>query len=282
MNEKRQQVIEKILEEIHYGNIVVKGRLPSERQLAQRLNENRTVVREALISLEAMGVIDIRERQGIYLSTQEGNEAKALLNVVGQWPADTLSQVMEIRQLFDPAAAALCAIRSSRDDVEKLANCVESMRALLHDGNPEAAKSGAYWNTIYHSIIVSSTGNSYLIRIYEHILSTIEHSMSLMRFGREPNEYGGRHISFREHESLLQAIRNRDAEGAARIAEEHLAHTIKAMVSLGQIVPSSDLYGQKVAGRLCLEQPNDEKEIEGALKMSLAAFAAAGGLDASR
>ena len=254
MNEKRKDVIEKLLEEIHHGNIATKGKLPSERRLAELLNENRPIVREALISLEAMGVIDIREKQGIFLSSNEENEARMLLQKTRGWPGDILSRVMEMRQVLEPAATVLAAARRSEEDVSKLAGCLENMGDLQTDARPEAAKAGAYWNTVFHTIIVSATGNAYMMRVYESVLSMIEDGMSMMRTGTNPTDFGGRHIAFREHAQLFEAIRNKDQDAAERIAEEHLAHTIKAMVRLGQIVPSSDLYEQRFIGRLRFEK----------------------------
>lgn len=250
MNSKRKEVIERLIEQIHTGGIVHNDKLPSERDLANILGEHRTVVREALISLEAMGVIDIRERQGIYLSSAEENEAKVILARVGEWPADKLSRALEMRQILEPATAALAAARRTDTHIEKLSHCLENMRNVLGADDPGSAKAGIYWNTIFHSIIASATNNSYMARIYENILASIEHGMFLMRYGTPPSELGGRHVAFRDHEDLLSAIRDMDVEKAERISERHLSHTVKAMVSLGQIMQVSNLYNQKFAGRI--------------------------------
>lgn len=250
MNEKRKEVIERLLEEIRSGNIVSKGKLPTERRLVELLGEGRPIIREALISLEAMGVIEIRERQGIYLSSSEENEAKMLLNKVRDWPVDALSRVMEIRQLLDPAAAALAATRRSDADLAKMSDCLQKMRAVVHDASDAANEAGIYWNTVYHTVIVGASGNTYLARIYENLLSMVEQGTVMMRRGTHPTEHGGRQVAYNDHEKLFDAIREKDADMAEATAEDHLAHTIQAMVRLGQIVPSSDLYAQKLAGRL--------------------------------
>lgn len=253
MNDKRREVIEKLLEKIRDDSFVTKGRLPSERQISEMLGENRTIVREAIISLEAMGVIEIRERQGIFIASKAENEAKMLLRGVGGWPADTLSQVLELRQIIDPPAAAMAAIRRSDAHVEKLSVCIENMRGLLDDESPESADSGAYWNTVYHSVILEAAGNSYMARVYENILSTVEKSTSIMRLGTDSLERGGRHVSFAEHECLARAIKDKNSMTAERIAEEHLFHTISGMVENGQISPGSNLYAAKVCGMMRFE-----------------------------
>lgn len=87
MNDKRRQVIEKLLEKINSGEVVSQDKLLPERRLAEVVGETRPVVREGLIALEAMGVLDIRDRQGIYLSSTEENEAKMMLHKVRGWLA---------------------------------------------------------------------------------------------------------------------------------------------------------------------------------------------------
>lgn len=250
MNKNRKEVIEKLLKEIYLGNIVSHGKLPPERLIAQSLGENRTIVREALIALEAMGVIDIRERQGIYLSSREENAIKTTLNKIRDWPADVLSRVMEVRQILEPAAAALSATRRNDEDVQKLRDCLTNMREVANDDSEEAHRAGAYWNTIYHTIIVSSTDNTYLARIYEGMMGMLEQSMYYMRSGTLSTDEGGRNVAIRDHSDLYEAIRKGDADEAEKIAEIHLHHTIKAMVALGQIVPSSDIYSHRFVGRM--------------------------------
>lgn len=259
MNEKRKEVIEKILNAIHSGDAVCNGKIATERQLALQIGEHRTIVREALISLEAMGVIDIRERQGIFLSTSQENEAKMLLHKVRDWPADAMSRVMEMRQILDPAIAALAATRRNNEDVQKLRNCVTTMRDLSYVDREEAHKAGAYWNTTYHTIIVAATGNTYLARMYEGVLHMIEEGMYYMRAWTQPTEYGGRSVAFDEHLMLYEAIEEGDAVKAERLAEQHLDHTIQAMVALGQIVPSSNIFTQRLAGRTRFEVAAESK-----------------------
>lgn len=249
MNSKRKEVIEKILEKIHSGEIVANGKLLPERQLAESIGESRPVLREGLVALEAMGVLDIRERQGIYFSSREENGAKMVLQKVRGWPADILSQVMEVRQIIEPLAAGLAAARRNDKDLMKMRECLEYMSALVNQSGEEAAKKGAHYNTILHVLIVESANNLYFSRIYEGIYAVIEDELSLMRVNTSPEASGGRELAYQEHVRLYKSIEARDSVGAELSAEEHLLHTVNAMVQLGQIVPTSNLIGQNLVGR---------------------------------
>lgn len=250
MNAKRKEIIERLITAIHEGKIVKEGKLLPEREIAKLFNENRTVVREALIALEGMGVVDIRERQGIFFSTVEENEAKKLLTTYGDWPIDTLSRSLELRQILEPTMSALAATRRVEEDVDKLADCLVNMRNVLNENNPESARAGIYWNTIFHAIIVSATNNTYMTRIYEGIMNSIEQGMYLMRYGTPPTELGGREIAYQDHVKLFHAIKDKDVNEAERVSEQHLSNTVKAMVARGHIVAASNLYEHKLAGRL--------------------------------
>ena len=73
------------------------GKLLPERELAALLATSRPLLREALISLEALGYLDIRNRQGIYMTGDVSSEALGALGRAQVWPMEILSQVMEGR-----------------------------------------------------------------------------------------------------------------------------------------------------------------------------------------
>ena len=143
MNEKRKQVIEKLLEKIKSGDIVSNNKLLPERQLAEVLGETRPVLREGLIALDAMGVVDIRDRQGIFLSSHEENAARTMLQKVHGWPADILSRAMEVRQIIEPIATGIAAYRRSEKDLEKMRACLEHMKELSEQSGQEASDKSA-------------------------------------------------------------------------------------------------------------------------------------------
>ena len=250
MNEKRKQVIEKLLERIQSGDIVSNNKLLPERQLAEVIGETRPVLREGLIALDAMGVVDIRDRQGIFLSSHEENETSTMLQKMHGWPVDILSRAMEVRQIIEPIATGIAAYRRSEKDLEKMRACLEHMEELSQQSGQEAADKGAYWNTALHSIIIDAAGNSYLSRIYESVITAIEQGMSMMRINTPPAAEGGRFVAFREHVELYETIKAQDIRGAELCCERNLKHTINARVQVGRIVPSSNLFEQKFAGLL--------------------------------
>lgn len=250
MNSKRKQVIEKLLEKIHSREIVADDKLLPERQLVDILGETRPVLREGLIALEAMGVLDIRDRQGTFLSSSEENAAKVVLQKIHGWPADILSRAMEVRQIIEPIATGIAASRRSDKDLLKMHECLDHMKKLSKETTEEAAEQGAYWNTAFHTVIVESADNAYLSRIYESVCAAIEQGMFLMRRNISHQGDGGPMAAYHDHVILYKLIKSGDSAGAEIYSEKHLLNTINTLVQFGQIVPASNLFIQKFAGQI--------------------------------
>ena len=102
MNAKRKQLIEKLLEKIQSGEIVVGDKLLPERKLAEILGETRPVLREGLIALEAMGVLtmaDLTAFEGYCQAYARWKEAEAFITQHGsifQTPSGYVQQVPQV------------------------------------------------------------------------------------------------------------------------------------------------------------------------------------------
>src|SRR4051794_18776156 len=74
------EIVKQLRQLIHDENIAVGGKLPSERELAERLQVGRSTVREALRSLELLGIIETRRGEGTFLSDFRKHQLVELLS----------------------------------------------------------------------------------------------------------------------------------------------------------------------------------------------------------
>lgn len=94
-------------------------RLPPEREIAERLNVTRTVVREALIMLEIKGLVEVRRGAGIYVLDSaaddeiEGAEVNHC-NDAGPF------ELLQARQLLESNIAEFAALQATREDIIKM------------------------------------------------------------------------------------------------------------------------------------------------------------------
>ncbi|MDR1726351.1 MAG: FCD domain-containing protein [Acidobacteriota bacterium] len=247
MNPTRKELIQKLSGAIEQGGIVKNGKLPSERELAALMGTSRPLLREALISLEALGRLDIRDRQGIFLAGEGESQFIKGIDQAHIWPMDILAQVMELRQIMDPGATALAALRRKDEDLGKLRECLSVLEKIHDDKSPDAAERGAYWNTVFHSTIFKATGNTLLARLYESLLELSERGISAMRSDALDSHAADRtERALRQHQELFAAIRDKDMKRARKASQAHLRASISSMVALSQVTPLSDFFAQRL------------------------------------
>jgi GntR family transcriptional regulator, transcriptional repressor for pyruvate dehydrogenase complex len=247
VNSTRKNLIQKLTNLISKGDLATDGKLPPERELASKLNTSRPLLREALISLEALGYLEIRDRQGIYLAGHNPKEALRSLGQAQIWPMEILSQVMEMRQIMDPGATALAALRRKASDIEKLEECISMMEKIHSEHDPREASLGAYWNTVLHSTIFKATGNALLARLYESLLEMSEKGVSAMRTNvLNSGTPDTNKKVLEQHRDLVAAIRDRDMDRAREASKAHLIYTIGAMVQSSRVTPVSNFFAQRM------------------------------------
>jgi GntR family transcriptional regulator, transcriptional repressor for pyruvate dehydrogenase complex len=251
MNSTRRELIQKLIHLISKGNIAVNGKLPSERELASLLDTSRPLLREALISLDALGYLEIRDRQGIFLAGENPDEALQALGQAQVWPMEILSQVMEIRQIMDPGATALAALRRKARDIDKMNECISMLEKIHSEHDPNEASLGAYWNKALHATIFHATGNTLLARLYESLLEMSEKGTSAMR--KNVLNYGtpdaNRQV-LEQHRNLVAAIRDKDMDRAREESKAHLKYTIASMVQMSRVTPVSNFFAQRMVSIL--------------------------------
>ena len=247
MNETRKDLIRRLTNLVSQGNVVTGGKLPPERELAALLGTTRPLLREGLIALEALGLLEIRDRQGIFLAEGNPDEIKRVLGQAQVWPMEVLSQVMEIRQLLDPGAAALAALRRRERDLEKMDECISMLEKIHREQDPHEAPLGAYWNTVLHATIFRATGNTLLSRLYESLLEMSEKGISAMRMEVLDSAAPDRTEKILEqHRVLVSAIRAQDLLRAREASRLHLKFTIDTLVDLSRVTPISNFFAQRM------------------------------------
>jgi len=247
MNETRKDLIRRLTDLVSQGNVVSGGKLPPERELAALLGTTRPLLREGLIALEALGLLEIRDRQGIFLAEGNPDEIRRVLGQAQVWPMEVLSQVMEVRQLLDPGAAALAALRRKERDLEKMDECISMLEKIHREQDPHEAPLGAYWNTVLHATIFRATGNTLLSRLYESLLEMSEKGISAMRMEVLDSAAPDRTEKILEqHRTLVSAIRDQDLLRAREASRLHLKFTIDTLVDLSRVTPLSNFFAQRM------------------------------------
>jgi GntR family transcriptional repressor for pyruvate dehydrogenase complex len=246
VNDARKDAIRRVLDVIHTDGMVTDGRLPTERGLSEMTGLSRVLLREALIAMEGMGIIDIRNRQGIYLNESNGDELSHHIESAPLWhPTERLANAMEMRMIIDPASASLAASRRSDGDLAEMNMCLDKLIEIHASGGDTEAESGAYWNSVLHGSIYDAARNVLLIRAHDSLKTFTEKGVASMR-GRMPLiDAGWRGTILEEHKRIVEAIANADPGEAERQMHLHIGGTAKSMRMLGQFGDSPPYLGSE-------------------------------------
>ncbi len=195
------------------GTLRAGDRLPPERELATRLGISRGALREALRSLEYVGLLQARVGSGRYVTHHHPNDPASGISIWIQ--LQPVGELIAVRRILEPAAlAAVPAVR-----VEELAAEVRARYGQMAAAYTRGAYDAA---TRHHSefhLAVSRYAPSRLHRVL--LASMIEVSfaaqLEIFRTGK-----AGLH-SLQRHLSIVEALERGDVAEAARQVADHLA-----------------------------------------------------------
>jgi DNA-binding FadR family transcriptional regulator len=186
--------------------------LPSERHLAERFGVSRGSIRDALRTLETIGLLETRHGQGTFPHELSVDRLVAPLASVMAYRSDLQDELLDVRRMFEPAVARAAALRATEEDLADLQRILETQRQKLKTGQSAIAE-----DTAFHAILARSTRN----RVVMSIMATLNdllvdsRTQSLRQKGRPARSIDG-------HEAVVAALRRRDVEGASQAMYNHI------------------------------------------------------------
>jgi len=196
VNPPQKDAYDLILQAID-GGIYRPGSRLVESELAERFGVSRTPIREALQRLETQSLLTRDGRSLIVASLDHAQTA----------------ELYAVRTELEGLAARLAARHAAEEEIQVLREMVEADRALL--GDPEAL---ARANRRFHHQIHLASHNRYLVQQ----LDLVYRSMALMARTSLAAEGRGEK-ALAEHQSIVQAIADRDGDRAAQALKDHLS-----------------------------------------------------------
>lgn len=209
------RVAEQIAQLINDGVFPKGTRLPGERELASRFEVSRVTIREAEISLQARGLIEIKTGSGVYVC-EEFNQK------LDKFPDVSAFEVTEARSLIESEACALAAKVISDENIQKLEELV-----LIMGGTDKEASLAA--DREFHATIAQASGNVALIYSIENLWRMREELPDVKRnydaiCRQDPEALAA------EHRGILDTLKARDPEAARRSMREHFLRLIGTLL----------------------------------------------------
>lgn len=203
---------EAMLQRINDGVWLPRMRLPTEAEMAREFGMSRPVIRQALSRLRDLGLIQSRQGSGSFV--REPQTAQAAEPQVQFPPISSLADLdafLNYREGVEGEAAATAARRHSEMQFQEI---VSAAAALARDGTPQS-------DYAVHLAIARASNNSF----YANALASVREQM-MLGLNLEWNFSGGQ-PAFRDavtaqHDTIVEAIRQRDAEAARSHMRNHL------------------------------------------------------------
>lgn len=209
-----QRAVDQIKELITEGELRPGDRLATERELATQLGLSRSSMREAIRALTVMGVLEPRHGAGIYVTRLEPDDLLETFGVVAEVSrGDTVLQLVGVRKILEPAAAAIAA---ARIDDDGLARARAEMAAMERETSAERIVTH---DLEFHRIITEAAGN----RALSAILAGLNNQTFRARVWRGYQSESVFPQTFAEHDRIYRALADRDPEAARTASAVHIA-----------------------------------------------------------
>ena len=210
-----RQIADQLAQLIARGEFPPGSRLPAERDLAASLGVSRTSVREAIISLEMSGLVEVRVGTGIFV-TAPPEERTRIGGDAGPGPFELLAA----RKLVEGEIAALAARNATSDDAAALRQSVERLEAKVDDFAAREAE-----DRDFHLLIAKATGNGSLELVVEGLWNQRAELWGRLQQHFHTEELAERTIH--DHAAIATAIAGHDPSAARAAMHRHLARVTR-------------------------------------------------------
>lgn len=203
------QVVDRIRAHVVESGLRTGDKLPSERDLAERLGVSRTSVKQAIVVLEVQGLLDVRHGGGTYLR-RDNLDVEPVAELVAR--RRRLPDVLEAREALETKLAELAATRRTPTDLDAIDAALEFMADEVARGD-----SGAEGDRRFHAAVTAAAYSSLLAEFMRSIADAVAESRheSLRQPGRPPR-------SLSQHRRIAEAIRAGDPKAAAAAMRRHV------------------------------------------------------------
>ena len=199
---------------IERGEYAVGDKLPSEAALSREFEVSRSVIREALRGLQALGLTESKTGKGTFVTATGPAEHPTF----GPYSARDL---IEVRRHVEIPVAGYAALRRSSDDLDLLGHLVDRM---------DTETDNTAWvalDSLFHITIAQASGNPVFGKVIEEIRDALARQSAFL------NQLGDRREESNvEHRRIVTAIAEGSEQAAVDAMTAHLEHVENALTTI--------------------------------------------------
>jgi GntR family transcriptional repressor for pyruvate dehydrogenase complex len=218
-----EEVISRLREMIHSGQLRSGDRLPPERDLAKLFGVSRPTLRAGIRSLAAVGILQARQGAGTFVVKTDGSPSldSNPLRLMASLHGFTSGEMFEARRSLEMSIAALAAERATSDHLASMSEEIAGMYASLDE--PEQF---LVHDMRFHQAVAAASGNRILTSLMNMVATILFDVRSkTVKRAKDLKE------SAEMHRHVYRAIRERNTEAARHAMRDHLVLAQKAQES---------------------------------------------------
>ena len=216
MKIERTNVTERVLEYLksNITNGVWKSgdKISSELELVSLLQVSRVSIHNAIQQLIAVGVLESYQGKGTFVRSIPIDEIQNRLRSISE--NSTMSKLIEFRTIVEVECCRRIASQVSESTIDEMAACLEGMKKSRQE-----SKKFVKYDIQFHRALLLATRNEVIVKSIDVIREEIQRQ-SLIHMTKESIEK-----ALAYHEQIVNCLRARDGEGAAKALLAHLETT---------------------------------------------------------
>lgn len=212
-----KKIVDDVLDQINHGQLRKGDKLPTELSLTTRFDVSRTCVREAIKSLEAMGIVQSIQGSGSYITNTPELSINRPICALFALSNGTLENVLDLRIVLETEVCRDIICNATDDEIEHLCAFAD------YDYLAMPIEQQSVLDSQFHNALMRMSHNS----LIKYIYTTLSSLMDIYRervlektWRRDENA-----LTRAGHFAICQALRDRDAAAAADAVYNHLALT---------------------------------------------------------
>jgi GntR family transcriptional repressor for pyruvate dehydrogenase complex len=207
-----EQVADQIRKLVSSGTLKPGDLLPPERELAAKLGVGRSSIRDAVRTLEVMGILEPRQGLGTVVRDLSTDALVVPLASVLTRKREMVQELLDVRRMIEPGLAARAAKNATSEEIAHMAAILARHEAKLRRGEQAVDEDDEF-----HYAIALAARNSVVLQVLDVLMDLLRESRS-----RSLQVKGRPQRSFDGHRRILRAIRRHDTEAAEEAVRKHL------------------------------------------------------------
>src|ERR1700728_2814776 len=212
---RKNKVYEEVAKQIE--RLIIKklkpgDKLPSERELAEMLQVSRSSIRDAIRSLELVGLVEPRQGTGTMVRELSGGAKISPFANALERKREQVGELLDFRKMLEPPLAARAATHASPEELIEMEDILRRQEERQRQGDAAVAEDSEF-----HYSVALASDNSVVLKVIDVLMDLLRdtRARSLQVEGRPQKSLSG-------HRRILAAIKRHDGEAAKAAMRRHI------------------------------------------------------------